>query len=89
VAAEEFRTDPWLGSTADVLVSREQGEFINLDKIDEEDFDPGSDDELNQIRIEDVKPTGPVNITKNGGIMTIGSESSMQVGDHPIDPMTS
>ena len=24
VAAEEFRTDPWLGSTADVLVSEEQ-----------------------------------------------------------------
>ena len=24
VAAEEFRTDPWLGSTADVLVTEEQ-----------------------------------------------------------------
>lgn len=96
VAAEEFRTDPWLGSTADVLVSEEQvtrrktnwgtfciiaqlqGEFVNLDKIDEEDLDPGSDDEQIQIRIEDVKPTVPVNITKNGGLMTIGSESSIQ-----------
>ena len=56
-----------------------QGEFVNLDKIDEEDLDPDSDDELNQIRIEDVKPTVPVNITKNGGLMTIGSESSIQV----------
>ena len=44
-----------------------QGEFVNLDKIDEEDLDPGSDDEQIQIRIEDVKPTVPVNITKNGG----------------------
>ena len=110
VAAEEFRTDPWLGSTADVLINAEQvglliislvllfdvsffsfkcfpfatwlnlqGEFVNLDKIDEEDLDPDSDDELNQIRIEDVKPTVPVNITKNGGLMTIGSESSIQV----------
>ena len=94
VAAEEFRTDPWLGSTADVLVSEEQvtkrevenlciirqlqGEFVNLDKIDEEDLDPASDDEQIQIRIEDVKPTVPVNITKNGGLMTIGSESSIQ-----------
>ena len=58
-----------------------QGEFVNLDKIDEEeDLDPVSDDEQIQIRIEDVKPTVPVNINKKGALMTIGSESSIQVG---------
>ena len=57
-----------------------QGEFVNLDKIDEEeDLDPVSDDEQIQIRIEDVKPTVPVNINKKGALMTIGSESSIQV----------
>ena len=61
-----------------IVVLRLQGEFVNLDKIDEEDLDPASDDEQIQIRIEDVKPTVPVNITKNGGLMTIGSESSIQ-----------
>ena len=30
VAAEEFRTDPWLGSTADVLVTEEQVQRRNL-----------------------------------------------------------
>ena len=30
-------------------VSEQQGEFINMDKIDEEDLEPGSDDELNQV----------------------------------------
>ena len=30
-------------------VSEQQGEFINLDKIEEEDLEPGSDDELNQV----------------------------------------
>ena len=60
-----------------------QGEFVNLDKIDEEeDLDPVSDDEQIQIRIEDVKPTVPVNINKKGALMTIGSESSIQVGTH-------
>ena len=61
-----------------IVALRLQGEFVNLDKIDEEDLDPASDDEQIQIRIEDVKPTVPVNITKNGGLMTIGSESSIQ-----------
>ena len=50
-----------------------------MDKIDEEDLEPGSDDELNQIRVEDLKPMEPVTITKNGGIMHIGSESSAHV----------
>ena len=61
-----------------IVALRLQGEFVNLDKIDEEDLDPASDDEQIQIRIEDVKPTVPVNITKNGGLMSIGSESSIQ-----------
>ena len=60
------------------IIRQLQGEFVNLDKIDEEDLDPASDDEQIQIRIEDVKPTVPVNINKNGGLMTIGSESSIQ-----------
>ena len=64
-----------------------QGEFVNLDKIDEEeDLDPVSDDEQIQIRIEDVKPTVPVNINKKGALMTIGSESSIQVGTHFFRP---
>ena len=64
-----------------------QGEFVNLDKIDEEeDLDPVSDDEQIQIRIEDVKPTVPVNINKKGALMTIGSESSIQVRRHFFRP---
>ena len=33
-------------------VSEQQGEFINMDKIDEEDLEPGSDDELNQVNTD-------------------------------------
>ena len=35
-------------------VSEQQGEFINMDKIDEEDLEPGSDDELNQVNKDSV-----------------------------------
>jgi len=76
VAAEECRpSEPWLGSTADVIVSAEQGEFIHMDKIDE-DEDCESDNELKQVMIDDMKPTEPVNI-KNGKLITRGSVSSL------------
>jgi len=77
LAAEECRpSEPWLGSTADVIVSAEQGEFVHMDKI-EEDVDSESDNELKQVMIDDVKPTGPVNI-KNGNLISRGSVSTLQ-----------
>jgi len=77
LAAEECRpAEPWLGSTADVIVSAEQGEFVHMDKIDE-DVDSESDNELRQVRVEDVKPTGPVHIN-NGKLTSRGSVSTLQ-----------
>eukprot|EP00090_Calanus_glacialis_P044726 TRINITY_DN8008_c0_g1_i1.p1 TRINITY_DN8008_c0_g1~~TRINITY_DN8008_c0_g1_i1.p1 ORF type:complete len:608 (-),score=142.19 TRINITY_DN8008_c0_g1_i1:105-1838(-) len=82
LASEECRpSEPWLGSTADVIVSAEQGEFIHMDKI-EEDVDSESDNELKQVMVEDVKPTDPVRI-KNGNLISRGSVSTLQdsIGD--------
>ena len=77
LAAEDCRpAEPWLGSTAEVEVTKEQGEFIVMDKLNEEDIESESEGELNQIRIEDVKVTVPVNI-KNGKLVARGSEPSM------------
>jgi len=78
LAAEECRpAEPWLGSTADVEVTGEQGEFVFMDTVDEETEEIcGSAGELNQIRIEDVKTTIPVNI-KNGKLITHDSEHSI------------
>lgn len=77
IAAEECRpSEPWLGSTADVIVSEEQGEFVYMDKI-EEDEESECDAELKQVTIEDVKPTEPVNI-KNGNLISRGSTCTLQ-----------
>ena len=79
LAAEECRpAEPWLGSTAEVEITGEQGEFIVMDKVDEdpEDIESDSEADLNQIRIEDVKATVPVDI-QNGKLIVRGSEKSM------------
>ena len=77
LAAEDSRpAEPWLGSTAEVEVTKEQGEFIVMDKVIEEDIDSESEAELNQIRIEDVKATVPVNI-QNGKLIARSPEPSI------------
>ena len=73
IAAEEFRGQEWLGSTAEVEVPEEQSEFVYLDKIDEEDneeeetleIDDDGIDHIKDIEKGDlIKPTKPLNIAK-------------------------
>ena len=74
IAAEEFRGQEWLGSTAEVEVPEEQSEFVYLDKIDEEDneeeetleIDDDGIDHIKDIEKGDlIKPTKPLNIANS------------------------
>ena len=67
IAAEEFRGQEWLGSTAEVEVPEEQSEFVYLDKIDEEEIDDDETlecmDNLKDVEKGDlIKPSKPLNI---------------------------
>ena len=74
IAAEEFRGQEWLGSTAEVEVPEEQSEFVYLDKIDEEEIDRDEtleNDEECMDNFKDIekgdliKPTKPLNIASS------------------------
>ena len=83
VAAEECRpAEPWLGSTAEVEVVGEQGEFVHLDRVAEEEDRDGdetdSEAELKQVRVEDKRPSRPVSI-QLGGAAGRGAEQPSRV----------
>lgn len=86
VAAEQFRMEPWLGSTAEVEISPEMGEFITMDKIEEEE---DSDDEINLIRISGSQRSHPVSshkgTTKSSKRNSVSASHRESVGTLPAD----